>query len=101
VLLGHGDGTFATPKIRTSRAAILPASRAETSTATAFPDLAVTDPDTDASPYWLQHGGVALVRRQRLPLDDDRGDAHTITVTAKDNAGKPLTNYTGTGDRCC
>jgi len=67
VLLGHGDGTFATPRSRTSRAAILPASRAETSTATA-PRLGGDGSRHRPRLRTAQHGGVALVRRQRLPL---------------------------------
>jgi len=96
VLLGHGDGGFAAPRTTAVDGSYLPAVAAADFNGDGFTDVAVSD--------WYANNLSVLINQQDwrsftisgMPSSTTAGDSHSVTVTALDNAGNVLTNYTGT-----
>jgi hypothetical protein len=95
VLLGRGNGTFAPPSI--SAAGTNPFSIAAGDfNGDGFPDLAVVNAGSNNASALLNTGDWRSFAVSGFPSPTTAGEAHTLTVTALDNSGNPLTGYTGT-----
>jgi hypothetical protein len=96
VLLGHGDGTFATPRTTNVDGSYLPSVAAGDFNGDGFADVALAD--------WYANNVSVLINQQDwrsftisgMPSSTTAGQSQSVTVTALDGAGNVLTGYTGT-----
>jgi len=96
VLLGHGDGTFATPQTSAAGGGYLPGVAAGDFNGDGFADVAVTNQDTGNVSVLLNTQDWRSFVISGMPSSTTAGVAQTVTVTALGTDLNVLTGYTGT-----
>jgi FG-GAP-like repeat/FG-GAP repeat len=95
VLLGRGNGTFSAALNVAAGSGPLAVAAGDFN-GDGFPDLAVANAGSNNVSVLLNTGDWRSFAVSGFPSPTIAGVAHTLTVTALDNSGNPLTSYTGT-----